>query len=389
MKRLSVPAVLALWALPMAVGAQSVNLDFGRYLARYPAMYAAAGLSYDARDEIFDAQGETRGSAAPTYGAGVAFPETRASTQLQWFFPFFETEAIPLISSRLWTARAEFGYARSKTEGAGLKSFIAANDLQEKGDGLADVQLEFGPVLYGSQDWRTRQDTPLSVLMLAGLRIPIGERDPDAPNNVGSNAFAWHVALGAHWRPFSGWFVDLGGRWRSYASNQESAFGGHEPSRQGDDLSVDLSVAARLIWSVYASASLYARRGDDNEYSNSRFANNPPPAGLLMETFPQPGSFRDGGTRELRLDLGAHWFITQRLLATLHYTHPLSGESGEFDLPYVQQLQNCAALGGCNPQANGSAHVDGLGPARVYASDHFMLGLQWNFKQGDFWLGGW
>ncbi|GAC1627648.1 MAG: hypothetical protein NVS9B10_16850 [Nevskia sp.] len=103
-----------------------------------------------------------------------------------------------------------------------------------------------------------------------------------------------------------------------------------------------------------------------------------PPPGPLMDTFPAPSPQRDQGTREQRLQLGLGGFVTPRLWLGAQYAHPLSGRSGGFDLPYRQQTQNCTAFGNCMPTANGSAHVDGLGSARTYASDSFQISLRWS-----------
>lgn len=385
MKRLLLGLLLG--GAPWMAQAGTADVDFGRYLAKYPGMYASAALVHEPRDEIFDAKGDRVGSSVPTYGPDNAFPQTTGRVRLEWHFPFFETEAIPFVSARLWTARAQMGYARGDTEGA-IAGAARARGGEPYSDGLTDLELDFGPVLYGSRNWREREATPLSVLLLAGLRIPVGERNADAPNNVGANTFAWRLTLGAHARPAPHWLVDAGLRWQGYAVNQEPAFGAQEPARQGADLAADVTLARRLVPDWYLSASLYARRGDANAYSDVRFAANEPQPDLLMETFPSRDTQHDGGTRELKLDLGAHWFATQRVLVALRWQHPLAGESGEFDLPYLQQLQDCEALPllGCDPQPNGAAHVDGLGAARVYASDVVWLSASWNFGQGDPWL---
>jgi hypothetical protein len=108
-----------------------------------------------------------------------------------------------------------------------------------------------------------------------------------------------------------------------------------------------------------------------------------------MESFPDPRTVEDDGIADRRVDAALHAFLLQRLRLSLHYVMPLGGKSGEFDLPYQQQPRNCIALPvGCSPTANGADHVDGLGPARVYASSYFMLSATWNFGQGDFWMYG-
>ncbi|WP_457831248.1 hypothetical protein, partial [Staphylococcus aureus] len=83
------------------------------------------------------------------------------------------------------------------------------------------------------------------------------------------------------------------------------------------------------------------RDGDANEYRHVRTAATPPPAGLLMETFPDQGPQHDRGTREQRLQFGLGGFVTQRIWLGAQYSLPLSGRSGGFDLPYEQQLSGC------------------------------------------------
>lgn len=379
--------LLACLPLPASAGEPAV-LDFGRYLAKYPAMYATLALSDDPRDEIFDQRGDRRDGVAPTYGPGSRFPERRVQTQLEWFFPFFETEALPLVSSRLWTARATLGYAALAAEGA-IADYAAANDLRGAQPGITDIALQFGPVLYGSRDWRTRTSTPLSVILLGEFSLPVGRRHPDAAVNAGSNVFSYGATLGAYWRPIDGLFLDAGAHWRAYSKNDEPAFDGQEPAHAGAQWRLDATLAARVWQSFYASASYYDGRGAANEYRGVRASPHPPSADPLMETFPDPGTVMDGGTRDRRADAALHWFALQRLRLSLHYVMPLAGASGEFDLPYQQQLQHCISLpAGCSPQAHGSDHVDGLGEARVFASRYFLLAATWNFGQGDFWLHG-
>lgn len=376
---------IALTALMAVTGAQAqpATLEFGRYLSKYPAMYSTAGFSDNPRDEIFDENGRRTNSVTPTYGAGVAFPEQRGTANLEWHFPWFETEALPFISSRLWSARATLGYAKLATTGP-INNFITANKLVEKSDGITDLSLEFGPTLLGSSEWRTRKSTPLSLFLLGYMSLPVGARDADSPNNAGGNVFAFGGTLGAH-AQWLGFLLDAGATYRTYQRNEEPAFGAQEPSRRGEDTALDATLARQIFGPVYLSASLYARQGEANEYSKVRFANNPPNAGAGMDTFPDPGTFRDGGTRELNLGLGAHWFVLPRLRLSLNYWLPQSGKSGAFDLRYLQQQQNCQATNNCNPQPNGSRPVDGLGSARAYASNLWMLTLTYSHGQGDFW----
>lgn len=373
------------WMLPLAAFAEPVAMEFGRYLAKYPGMYSTWTYSADARDRTFAQNGEETDSAAPTFGSGVAFPEQRGRVQLEWHFPWFEAEAIPFISSRTWTARATLGYSKSDTDGP-IQSFIAAEKLVNESSGFNDVALAFGPSLIGGDRWRTQTQTPFSLLLLFNASIPTGERDPDSPNNTGSNVFSYGATLGAHaqWQRL---LFDAGLAHRRYAQNEEPAFGAHEPTRRGADTELDLSVAGKLLTGWYLSGSLLARDGDPNEYEGVRFSRNPPSSsGNVMETFPDPGVHRDGGTEQRRLDLAAHWFARPDLRLSLHYVKPLSGSSGEFDLRYLEQRENCRATNDCDPQPNGTDRVDGLGAARSYASDYWMLTITYSHEQGDFWL---
>ncbi len=377
--------ILISLAVVSTAQAQPDSLEFGRYLSKYPGMYSTATYRDNPRDEIFDEHGRRTNSVTPTYGAGNAFPEQRGTVNLEWHFPWFETEALPFISSRLWSARATLGYAKLATEGP-INTFITANGQVDKSEGITDIELEFGPTLLGSGDWRTRKTTPLSLFLLGHMTLPTGARDPDSPNNVGGNVFAFGGTLGAHAQGL-GFVLDAGASYRTYQRNEEPAFGGQEPSRRGEDLALDATLARKIFGPVYLSASLYARQGEANEYSRVRFANNAPSASLGMESFPDPGTFTDGGTRELSLGLGAHWFVIPRLRLSVNYWLPQSGKSGAFDLPFREQPMGCVALpGGCNPTPNGSARVDGLGSARSYASNFWMLSFTYSHKQGDFWL---
>lgn len=363
-----------------ALAAPPEPLSSGRYLAMFPGLTIDAALSYDARDEVFGEHGERQSSVAPAYGAGNRFPETRLTLDFNWHLPLFEADAIPFVSSRLWNARARLGYAQTSTRGP-IGEVATAEGGPSAKSGFSDIELAFGPVLYGSADWRRRAATPLSVLLLAEIRLPTGARDPASPNNVGDSTYAYGGRLGANWQPqglLSGFLVDAGLRYRVYGSEQEPAFNAQAPTQQGADLGFDATIARRLWRGLHAQLSYTLRDGAANEYRNVREAASPPPADRLMETFPVRDTQRDRGTREQRLQFGLGGFISQRVWLGAQYSLPLSGRSGGFDLPYQQQVAGCQVLSACMPTANGSAHVDGLGSARTYASDLFMLNLRWS-----------
>ncbi len=374
----------ALLLMPGVAAAQPPDaLEFGRYLSKYPGLYFQSTLSHNPRDRVFDDDGRRVDTVTPAYGPGNEFPESRVTAEFDWHLPLFESEKIPFVSSRLWNARAALGYARTKTEGPIGGAANEAGGPRAK-SGVTDLEIAFGPVLYGSADWRSRSATPLSVLLLGEVRLPIGARDPDSPNNVGDSVYAFGARLGAHWQPqgvLGGFLLDTGLRYRAYASDQEPAFGAQAPAQAGRDLSFDATLARRLWRGLYAQTSYYFRDGADNEYRNVRFAANPPSADPLMDSFPDSGTQRDRGSREQRLQFGVGGFVTQRLWFGVQYAHPLSGRSGSFDLPYRQQMQGCVVLGNCNPTPNGSAHVDGIGSARAYASDQWLLSVR--FSPGE------
>lgn len=377
--RLLLPASLLALAF-CAVAAPPDPLPSGRYLAMVPGLTLDATLSYDARDEVYGEHGERQSSVAPAYGEGNRFPETRLTLDFNWHLPLFEADAIPFVSSRLWNARARLGYAQTHTRGP-IGDVATAEGGPSAKSGIGDLELAFGPVLYGSADWRTRTSTPLSVLLLAEIRLPTGARDPASPNNVGDSTYAYGGRLGANWQPqglLSGFLVDAGLRYRVYGGEQEPAFNAQAPTQQGADLSFDTTIARRLWRGLHAQVSYTLRDGAANEYRKVREAATPPPADRLMETFPDSGAQHDRGTREQRLQFGLGGFVTQRFWLGAQYSLPLSGRSGGFDLPYQQQVAGCRVVNMCMPMANGSAHVDGLGSARTYASDLFMLNLRWS-----------
>jgi hypothetical protein len=386
--RLRVVLLLAL--LPSMARAAPDTLEFDRDLSRYPGLVTTLSLSHDPRDQVFGEDGHRVDSVAPAYGSDSRFPQTRFDAAFDWRFPLFGADHIPLVSDRLWVARVSTGYAVTQSDGPIANAANAAGGPTAK-SGITDLDLAFGPVLWGSRDWQSRPATPLSVLLLAELRLPIGARDANAPNNAGDGVYAYGARLGAHWQPqgpwLRGWFVDGGVRYRSYGRDDEPVFGANSPAQPGDDLLFDATLARRLLRRVYAQVSYFERDGRRNEYSGVRSSAHPPPApasgliGTPQDSFPDPGSFSDGGITERRLQFGIDGFITQRIRIGLQYAIPLSGRSGGFDLPYLSQAQGCTAAGNCMPMRYGSAHVDGLGSARAYASDYALLTLTFALPQ--------
>jgi hypothetical protein len=382
--------LLALLTPMLAAAATPDALEFDRDLSRYPGLVTTVTISQDPRDQTFAEDGHRVDSVAPAYGGSSRFPETRLNAGFDWRFPLFGTSHVPLVSDRLWVARAGTGYAVTRSEGPIADAANAAGGPTAK-SGITDLDLAFGPVLWGSADWQTREAVPLSVLLLAEVRLPIGARDANAPNNAGDGVYALGARLGAHWQPrgpwLRGWFVDGGVRYRGYGRDDEPVFGANSPAQPGDDWLFDATLARRLFRRVYAQVSYFERDGADNQYRAVRTSANPPPVpsnGMFsapQESFPDPGNFSDGGVTERRLQFGIDGFVTQRIRVGLQYAIPLSGRSGGFDLPYLAQAQNCTAFGNCMPTRYGSAHVDGLGSARAYASDYALLTVTFSLPQ--------
>lgn len=368
----------------------------GRYLPLYPGTYFTAGFLRDERDSSFDRNGNEVASAVPTAAGSTGFPESRYEATFAWYFPLFETRDYAFISDRLFTTRLGFGYANEDSEG-GLVQFIATNPdgrprTRTGANGWRDVTLEFGSFLYGSDNWRTRANTPVSVLLLLGFTAPVGTYDRQAPVTPGSNHFTWHANLGAHWQPWRGGFLDAGAGWRGHETDDEPQFGGLAPKRQGDDLLLDASFAQKLWGGLYLTAFFTHRETQANTYRDIAYAPNapdPPPAAppaVSSETFPTPGTYRDGGTFLRTAGVNLQYFLSQRWLLGLHWTHPLAGESGQFLLPFTDRT--CTAGGSpgavtCTDSAGETRLQDGQGAARSFASDSLMLTLIYSFPSKD------
>lgn len=383
---------IILGALAVLTGSAQAEAppQLGRYLPLYPALYVQTQLSVDQRDSVFNADGKQQSTAMPSLSGSSSLPEQRLDTTLAWTFPLFE--ALPFSASRLYTARINLGYASDTTKGA-LADFARdtsdddstqADGLRTKSSGISDITLEFGGWLYGANNWRERSDTPFAVMLLGGLRMPVGQYDRDTAANPGSNTLAVHGQLGLYATPWSNAHLDAGLGYRRHFKNQDPAFGGLAPRYQGNDLSWDVSLAQRVMPGLYIAGFADGRHGKANAYS-PRFAPNAPAAPANSDNFPTPGSYRDEGTELLRAGASLYGFVGQRWLLGLHYAKPLSGQSGEIDLPYSNRTPAGCTVGatGCNVTAGETVHVDGLGSARVFASDSFTLSLQYNFGQGD------
>ena len=120
----------ALGALAILFGAPaSANpdllLDSGRYLSKYPGLTVGLSLLRDPRDESFGSDSRRQAGVVPTYGAGNEFPMTRATVDLDWHFPMFETEALPFV--RLATTSDYAGLGTSTaTMGFGSHAEVAS-----------------------------------------------------------------------------------------------------------------------------------------------------------------------------------------------------------------------------------------------------------------------
>ena len=366
---------------------------FARYMPLYPGQYGDVQMLRSANDRSFDTQGQERDTATPTLAGQTRVSRTDLIAGLTWHLPLFEDYDIPFISRTQHLLRVQLRYANTGTDGP-LAAFIAddsddastdADDLRSDGSGIGDVTVEAGSFLYGAGDWRSRERTPLAVLLKAGLRVNVGNYDRDAPTSAGTNTPAFHAVLGVHWQPWPGGFVDAGLGYREYFKNQDPAFGALAPSQQGDDTWLDLSVAQQLGRRAFLTLSYLDRDGDPNRYDQVRFAPNPPEPPPNSDNFPTPGRYADNGTALRRLGLSLDLFASQRWQLGLRWEHPLSGRSGGFALPYTNRTPE-----GCTPGATGcmtsegeTVFVDGYGPARVFASDRWALTARFQFGEGD------
>jgi hypothetical protein len=379
-----------------AAGAQELPPQFGRYMPLYPGLYLGAGVATDERHRSFGQSGHEVAGATPQTPGRTRFPETTAVSSFTWHFPMFESSRVPFFSSRTHLAQLTFRWTETSARGA-LAAFAAdasddayseADRLENNGAGVGDVTAQFGSFLVGSpaKTWRTRRRTPFALLALAGVTLPFGEYNRDAPVNAGANTASAQGTLGLHWQPWPGGFVDAGYGRREFFRNYDPQFGALAPAEQGDEVYWDASFAQRLGRDWYFSVFFFDREGDPNAYRDPRFApNQSSPPNATTSNDPTPGTYRDGGTKLNARGVALHYFVTQRWLAGLSYTHPQYGRSGQFLLPYTEHSPAGCVDGstGCNAAAGEVILVDGLGPARTYSSNRLTLTLTYNFGLGD------
>jgi outer membrane putative beta-barrel porin/alpha-amylase len=382
---------LAVCAAALCAGtaaAQDLPPQLGAYMPLYPGFYLSGGYSHDGDDSSYDQQGHKVDTAAPQTPGGPTHLDREGFTaQLAWHFPLFESYHLPIISSRTYLAHLTLHYNQTSTSG-GLADFINANPnfgLAASGSGIGDLGLEFGGFLYGSENWRTAQSHPLAVLLLAGINLPYGTYNSSAPNNSGSNTLAFSGTLGLHWQPWRGGFLEAAAGYRHYQLNEGPEFGQLAPRAQGADVLLQASLAQKVWRGLYLGLDVDRRRGGSDKYLNPQFATNPPAAPPLSDVFATPGEYRDGGTGLLQVGADLHYFIAQRWLASFHFGKPIGGRSGQFELPYTRRTPaNCVAGAlDCLESADGAVLVDGMGPARSFASDVVSFSIRYQFGQGD------
>jgi hypothetical protein len=384
---------LALAASSAVAQAQELPPQLGRYMPLYPGLYFDGAYTQDERNWTFDREGHERPSAAPQSGR-TSFPEKSGVAAFTWHFPMLESYGLAFVSDRTHLFRMTLRYVDTRTQGA-LAAFVAddsddarseADDLKNDGHGVGDLTLEFGSFLVGGGDWRTRARRSPAVLLVAGVNVPTGIYERDAPISAGSNTWYFQGRLGVHWQPWSGAFLDAAATHRDYLNNEEPMFGALAPHKQGDDFMIDLSLGQRLWRDLYATAFYTHRQGQANEYRNPVYAPNAPPhPDSNTDTYPRPGVYRDGGTELQASGLALQYFVTQRWLAALHWQHPLAGRSGQFLLPFNEKSPSGCTPGatGCTVTAGETVLVDGMGPARSYSTDRLMLTITHNFGLGD------
>jgi hypothetical protein len=394
-RMLAVAIVVLAGARAGAAHAQELPPQAGRYLPMYPGMYFDAGFSQDDRDRSFDAAGHSRASATPqTAGGQTGFPQDAAVAAFTWHFPMFESQWPAFLSNRTWLARATLRYSDTRTEGP-LAAFIAdsaddarseADDLKNNGSGVGDLTLEFGGFLAGSRNWRTRTRAPFALLLLGGVNLPTGVYERDGPISSGSNTVWFQGKLGLHWQPWDRGTLEAGAARRNYQATHEAMFGGLAPYQQGDDTFYDAGYTQRLARDLYLGWTFAFQYGDANLYRDPQYASNAPPhPDANTDTYPTPGDYRDRGTELKTRTLSLSYFVTQRWLTALHYTHAQDGRSGQFLLPFSTRSPTGCTPGavGCTVGAGQTVLVDGLGPARAYSTPRITLTVTHNFGLGD------
>ncbi len=335
-------------------------------------------------------------TAAPQAGGHTSFPEQTYTGAFTWHFPMFESYRVPFFSPRTHLARVTLRHTETRAQGAladfaadaSDDSFTEADKLANSGSGVGDLTVEFGSFLLGSPagEWRTRTTTPFAMLALFGATLPFGVYNRDAPINAGDNTAAIHLNLGAHWQPWPGGFLDAGLGWREFFDNYDPEFGALAPTSQGDEVSWDASFGQRLYRGLYASVFFTNRDGKRNLYEDPRFApNQSDPPNATTSHDPKPGVYHDRGTQLSARGVSLQYFITQRWLAGLHYTHPQDGRSGQFLLPYTEHSPAGCIDGstGCQSNPGEVILVDGMGAARSYSSNRLTLTVSYNFGLGD------
>lgn len=384
--RRPVALVMALLAGPAAAEAPRL----GAYAPLHPGLYAHTSLRHDARDASFDADGQRVRGVAPASGGETRFPQSALTLALEWHLPLFELQEVPFFSGRHHLVRVQMQQVQTEARGALVDaSGLPVEARGREGSGLGDLQVDVGSFLFGSpvgsRNGREGPALPWALQLRLGVDIPFGVYARDAPVSAGDNTWAYRAALGAHARPWQGALLDLGLRWQTYGVNEEPLFGALAPRQRGSSVALDLSLSQRLAPGWHLGVYGEAMQGADNRYRNPRFSvpSPVPPAGT--EAVPVAGDYRDDGIRSVRAGLSLYRFVGQRWVAGLHADGAISGRSGAFDLPYENRRPAGCQPGaiGCTVSAGETVRVDGLGPARAYASTRYHLSLRYQFGLGD------
>lgn len=359
LQTLSLAWALALVAYPAWAQAGILftpHLD--EYSVKPNGTYTEGTLILSQINEVFDRNGERVELGRPFVPAGASTDTALALFKVLWVGNLFRDTGVPYLNDHDQFCRliGGFGYQQNTAQVAERGRLFGA---QAGSNGLSDLFAVCG--FYTSE----HRYGPLKFngLVSTTLKEPIGQYDPDAMLNVGTNYRTITPQLAFNANLYGRLSIDGTLAYQINEDNDEPAFGGTTPTRIADWINAEVNFAWKFSEHWYADLGYSWHRSVGSNYYDqvsinfkdqplapetlcgalgigSTLCNSP-----LLDSFylaPRSGPYADNGVQSSLVSAGIYYVYRTSTVLQARVVQPISGRGSQIDVVYdVCAVSNC------------------------------------------------
>lgn len=319
--------------------------------ARQPlGTYTETTLIFSEIEKVYDRNGEVVELGRPFVPAGASTDTALALFKVLWVGNMFRDSGVPFLRDHPQFCRVitSLGYQQNTEQVAERGRLFGS---QPGSNGLGDLYALCG--IYGAEHrWGPAQ---FNGLLGVTLKEPIGQYDPDAMLNIGSNyrsvipQFAFHANL------YGRLLIDGTLAYQINSDNPNPAFGGTTPTRIADWFNAEINFAWKFSekWFADIGYSFHKSMGRNHyDQVSINFKDQPiaPDAlcdnlGLnrtvcdtpLLDSFylePRRGPYSDNGVSGTLLTAGIYYVYRSSSVLQLRVVQPVAGRGSQIDVVY-------------------------------------------------------